>query len=195
MVSPSGGDALEGRAFIKGGSSLAGSLHVLCRVTNPGNKCTMSRAADTRSVDKIVASTDGRRYQGADVVRSKNVQRMQQRASVFRGTPLRFLHSRKVRFTGLGFVLGFVTCGWLNVANRPPPVVVKKVVKKKKPKLTIEELPDEPPTHHAELSGADEAMAARPGEEMKMVLVVNDSLAMSPGEAPIHFRRHLTRRE
>jgi len=86
------------------------------------------------------------------------------------------------------FIAGFLACVWLNVANKPPPVVVQKLVRKKKPKLTIEEIPDddEPARDGEEETGGDgtSEREARPGEEMKMVLVVNDALGMSAGGAP-----------
>ena len=51
---------------------------------------------------------------------------------------LKFIKSRRLKAGIFGFLAGFVTCAWLNVANKPPPVIVKKVVRKKRPKLTIE---------------------------------------------------------
>lgn len=140
----------------------------------------MSRGADVRSIDKIVTLADGRRLEGAEI-RSKNVQRLNRSSAILRGSKLKFFYSRKLRIGIPAFVMGFLACGWLNIVNKPPPVVVKKVVRKKKPKLTIEEIPDEEPEDPSGGGGAE--MTARPGEEMKMVLVVNDSLGMSAGKA------------
>lgn len=109
--------------------------------------------------------------------RTENVQRLS-KSGIFRGTKLRFVYKKSFKIGVPAFIAGFLTCAWLNIVNRPPPVVVKKVVRKKKPKLTIEEIPDD----EGPGPGVDGA-EARPGEEMKMVLVVNDSLGMSAGEA------------
>ena len=141
----------------------------------------MSRAGDVRTVNKVIDAADGVQREGA-AIRSKNVQQLRRSAGI---PKLKLIKSKKLKMGIFGFVLGFITSTWVNVANRPPPVVVKKVVRKKKPKLTIEELPDEGPVDPNDdpAAASEMAAAARPGEEMKMVLVVNDSLGMSAGEA------------
>ena len=136
----------------------------------------MSRAGDVRTVNKVIDAADGIRREGADI-RSKNVEQLRRSSSI---PKLKLIKSKKMKMGILGFILGFITSTWVNVANRPPPVIVKKVVRKKKPKLTIEELPDDGPEDPNDAAMA--AAAARPGEEMKMVLVVNDSLGMSAGK-------------
>mmetsp|Transcript_12610 Transcript_12610/g.20404 ORF Transcript_12610/g.20404 Transcript_12610/m.20404 type:complete len:247 (+) Transcript_12610:231-971(+) len=148
----------------------------------------MSRGVNTRSVDKLVALGEGRRGEGADM-RSKDMQAMQRSVLSQGRSRMKLLRSHQLRVLRVGlpsFFAGFLACVWLNVANKPPPVVVQKLVRKKKPKLTIEEIPDddEPARDGEEETGGDgtSEREARPGEEMKMVLVVNDALGMSAGK-------------
>lgn len=133
----------------------------------------MSRHVSGSAVDKVLDATDGAHLQGADR-RSKAVQGLSHAS--LQGTKLRFVYNRKLRIGIPAFIAGFATCAWLNFAKRPAPIVVKKVVKKKKPKSgpIIEELPDDDPV--------PSMSALSPGEEIKLVLVVNESLKMNPGK-------------
>ena len=135
----------------------------------------MSRHVSGSAVDKVLDATDGAHRQGADR-RSKAVQGLSHAS--LQGTKLRFVYNRKLRVGIPAFIAGFATCAWLNFAKRPAPIVVKKVVKKKKPKSgpIIEELPDDDPV--------PSMSALSPGEEIKLVLVVNESLKMNPGRSP-----------
>ena len=134
----------------------------------------MSRLASAGAVDKVLDATDGGPRVGGDM-RSKNVQGLSRAARV-RGGKLRFVYHRKLRVALPAFIAGFVTCAWMGLVKKPP--VVKKVVRKKKPPPRsgpiIEELPDDAPV--------PSMSAVNPGEETKLVLVVNDSLNMGAGK-------------
>jgi PTH2 family peptidyl-tRNA hydrolase len=134
----------------------------------------MSRLASAGAVDKVLDATDGGPRVGGDM-RSKNVQGLSRAARV-RGGKLRFVYHRKLRVALPAFIAGFVTCAWIGLVKKPP--VVKKVVRKKKPPPRsgpiIEELPDDAPV--------PSMSAVNPGEETKLVLVVNDSLNMGAGK-------------
>ena len=133
----------------------------------------MSRSVSGSAVDKVLDATDGSHSVGADK-RSKNIQGLS-RAARIRGGKLRFAYNRKLRIGIPSFIAGFATCAWMGFIKKPP--VVKKVVRKKKPQrssVIIEELPDDHPV--PSMSAAD------PGEEMKLVLIVNDLLNMGSGK-------------
>ncbi len=135
----------------------------------------MSRGVSSSAVDKVLESTAQGPRPGADL-RSKNVRNLERAAG--RRHKLRFAYSRTIRRTLLPFVAGFATCAWMGFMKKPPEIVVKKVVRKKKPPAPtgpiIEELPDENPVVPT--------MAGAPGEETKLVLVVNEELKMGAGK-------------
>ena len=128
-------------------------------------------------MDKVLDATEGKPRVGGDL-RSKNVQDLSRAARIRGIKSLRFAYNRKLRIGLPAFIAGFATCAWLELIKKPP--VVQKVVRKKKPPPRsgpiIEELPDDAPVPVPSMS------AANPGEETKLVLVVNDSLGMSVGK-------------
>ena len=142
----------------------------------------MSRGVSSSAVDKVLESTAQGPRPGADL-RSKNVRNLERAAG--RRHKLRFAYSRTIRRTLLPFVAGFATCAWMGFMKKPPEIVVKKVVRKKKPPAPtgpiIEELPGREPRGKPTMSGA-------PGEETKLVLVVNEELKMGAGKVAAQCR-------